>query len=311
MSGRNARDGILVTGATGNVGSEVCRHLAGGDQPVFGAVREHDVREDGTASDRAAARLFGAEPRRFEFTDPSTWAAALEGAGRVFLVRPPHISRIRRDMAPFLSYLADRGIERVVFLSVQGAESNSIVPHHKVEQALLELGIPHTFIRPSFFMQNLTTTHLPEIRDERRIYVPAGDGETNFVDVRDVAAAIAVALVDDAHRNMAYTITGEESFTYHEVAEHLTRLLGVTITYEPARLVRFLRYQRRQGRSLRHALVMYALYTVTRLGKAGTATDAFELITGRKPRSLDEFVRDHRDTLIGSVARPSARGASG
>lgn len=194
---------------------------------------------------------------------------------------------------------------------MQGADKNRVVPHHKVEQTLIDLGVPHTFIRPSFFMQNLTTTHLPEIRDEHRIFVPAGDGETNCVDARDVAEAIAATLLGCPTRNDAWTITGEESFTYHDVAERLTSLLGTPIVYEPARLVPFLRYHRRQGRSVRHALVMYALYTVTRLGRAGTATDAFEHLTGRKPRSLDEFIRDHRDTLIGSVARPSARGASG
>lgn len=310
-SGSGAPRGILVTGATGNVGSEVCRHLAKGDRPVLGAVREHDVREDGTASDRAAARLFGAEPRRFEFTDPSTWAAALEGAGRVFLVRPPHISRIRRDMAPFLSYLADRGIERVVFLSVQGAESNSIVPHHRIERAIRDLDLPHTFLRPSFFMQNLTTTHLPEIRDEHRIFVPAGNGTTNFVDVRDIGEAAAIVLCDDAYRNTACALTGAESYTYHDVAARLSSILGTAIVYEPARLVPFLRYHLSRGRPLGHTLVMYALYSVTRLGRAGGATDAVERITGRRPRALDEFVRDHRDTLTGPVARPSARGASG
>ena len=311
MSGRDTRDGILVTGATGNVGSEVCRHLAGRGRPVFGAVREHDVREDGTASDRAAARLFGAEPRRFELTDPSTWAGALEGAGRVFLVRPPHISRIRRDMMPFLSHLADRGIERVVFLSVQGAENNSIVPHHRIERAIRDLGLPHTFLRPSFFMQNLTTTHLPEIRDEHRMFVPAGNGTTNFVDVRDLGEAAAIVLCEDASRNTACALTGAESYTYHDVAARLSRILGSTIAYEPARLVPFLRYHLARGRSLGHTLVMYALYSVTRLGKAGGATDAVERITGRPPRSLDEFIRDHRDTLTGSVGRPSARDASG
>lgn len=319
-SGSGAPRGILVTGATGNVGSEVCRYLAGGDRPVFGAVREHDVQEDGTASDRAAARLFGAEPRRFELTDPSTWAAALEGADRVFLVRPPHISRIRRDMMPFLSCLADREIARVVFLSVQGAESNSIVPHRRIERAIRDLDLPYTFLRPSFFMQNLTTTHLPEIRDEHRIFVPAGDGTTNFVDVRDIGEAAAIALCDDAYHTTACALTGAESYTYHDIAARLSRILGTTVVYESARLVPFLRYHFARGRSLGHTLVMYALYSVTRLGKAGGATDAVERITGRQPRSLDEFIRDHRDVLAAAASRvgsirqgrpPAARGASG
>jgi len=308
-AGSGSGRGILVTGATGNVGSEVCRHLAGSERPVFAAVRPARVRADGSAGDRAAVRLFGAEPRAFDFTDPATWRQALEGVSRVFLVRPPHISRVRRDMAPFLSYLADRGTERVVFLSVQGAESNPIVPHHRIERAICDLGLPYTLLRPSFFMQNLTTTHLPEIRDEHRIFVPAGDGETNFIDVRDIGEVAAIVLCDDAYRNTACALTGAQSYTYRDVADRLSGILGTTIAYEPARLGPFLRYHRARGRSLGHTLVMYALYSVTRFGKAGGATDAIETITGRPPRSLDDFIRDHRDVLTGWEAQPEARAA--
>lgn len=292
------------------MGSEVCRHLAGAGRPVFAAVRPGHVRQDGTAGERAASRLFGAVPRGFDFTDTATWASALEGVGRVFLVRPPHISRIRRDMAPFLSFLAHQDIERVVFLSVQGAQNSRIVPHHRIEQELVSLDIPCTFLRPSFFMQNLTTTHLAEIRDERRIFVPAGDGETNFVDVRDIAEAASIVLRSDDYRDRACEPTGPQSLTYYEVADRLSRILGTTITYEPARLLPFLRYHLARGRSAGHTLVMYALYSVTRLGRAGRATDAIERITGHSPRSLDEFIRDHREVLIGSEGQPGARAAS-
>lgn len=291
------------------MGSEVCRHLAGAGRPVFAAVRPGHVRPDGTAGDRAAARLFGAVPRGFDFTDPATWASALEGVGRVFLVRPPHISRISRDMAPFLSFLAHRDVERVVFLSVQGAENNRIVPHHRIEQELVSLDVPCTFLRPSFFMQNLTTTHLAEIRGERRIFVPAGDGETNFVDVRDIGEAASIVLRSGDYPDRAYELTGPQDLNYYEVADRLSRILGTTITYEPARLVPFLRYHLARGRSVGHTLVMYVLYSVTRLGKAGGATDAIESITGHPPRSLDRFIRDHREALTGSARQPGARAA--
>lgn len=294
-----ASEGIFVTGATGNVGSQVCKVLSASDRPVFGACVDDETDAHDAPTEEVRQRLYGAAPRVFDFTDTSTWEPALEGVSKVFLMRPPHISRIRRDLYPFMEHMKMREIEHVVFLSVQGAEANTVVPHHKVEQAILALGLPYTFVRPSFFMQNLTTTHIAEIRDEHRIFVPAGTGVTNFIDVRDVAEAIAATLLDDRHENTAYTVTGEESYTYHEVAERMTRILGIEITYEPARAIPFIRYQLRVGRSLGHALVMYALYSVTRLGKAGVATETFERLVGRKPRSLDEFIADHHEVLAG------------
>lgn len=289
--------GILVTGATGNVGSEVCKHLQESGRAIFGAVISSEVNEDGTPTERTAARLYGAEPRVFDFTDESTWEPVLAGVSKVFLMRPPHISKIKRDMYPFMEYMKKRGIEHVVFLSVQGVENNKVIPHYKVEKSILDLGIPYTFIRPSFFMQNMSTTHLNEIRDESRIFVPAGDGVTNFIDVRDIGEAMANALLSDEHKNQCYTVTGTESYSYYEVAEHLSTILGRKITYQPARALPFLRYQKKQGRKLGHSLVMYVLYSVTRLGKAGVATDTFEKLVGREPRSLDDFIRDHQDVF--------------
>lgn len=297
--GRSSADagGILVTGATGTVGSEVCRRLEDAEVTVFAAVRS-PKRIAGTGD--SASGIHGASSRRFDFTDPSSWEEALGGVSQVFLVRPPHLSNVQRDLVPFLEFLASREIRQVLFLSVQGAGNNTIVPHHKIEVAIDSLDIPRTFLRPSFFMQNLTTTHLSEIKDEGRIFVPAGNGTTNFIDVRDIAEAAAVVLLGDGHEGKAYTLTGRGNYTYYEVADRLTCLLETEIVYEPAHLIPFIRYQLKCGRSIGHALVMYALYSVTRLGRAGGATEDFESLVGRPARSLDEFIVDHRRVLTRS-----------
>ena len=92
-----------------------------------------------------------------------------------------------------------------------------------------------TFLRPSFFMQNLsrrTATHLRR----QLIFVPAGQGTTSFIDARDIARVAAVTLTKDGHRNQAYPLTGSEALTYHQVAEIMGAGLGRPITYgAPAR----------------------------------------------------------------------------
>ena len=300
--------GILVTGATGNVGAEVCRQLAARGRSAVAAVSPRRFCGTGDAADPVDAevarvgavlssQLSACEVRPFDFTDSATWAGALEGVGKVFLMRPPHISKVRRDMVPFVESMADAGIKHVVFLSVQGAGSNKLVPHHKIEKAIEDLGIPYTFVRPSFFMQNLSTTHLSEVRDESRIYVPAGNGATNFIDVRDIGEVIATTLLDNTHKNRAYTITGPQNHTYYDVADRLSRELGRPITYKPARFLPFIRYHLSRGRKPAHALVMFALYTVTRMGKAAGATTTFEEIVGRPPRTLEDFIHGHREVF--------------
>jgi uncharacterized protein YbjT (DUF2867 family) len=266
---------VLVTGATGNVGSAVLSTLRAAGIPTI------------------AAR--SPEAPGFDFRDPDSWDSALRGVDRVFLMRPPHISNVRRDMRPFLEHLARRGIDYLAFLSVQGAENSSIVPHAKIESELERLAIPHATFRPSFFMQNLTTTHLDEIHDERRIFVPAGDGATNFVDTRDVGEAIARTLIDPPAGNAAYTVTGPREYTYSEVADILSRATDEPVAYESARLIPFLRYHIERGKKVGHALVMYLLYSVTRMGRAGSATPTLATLLEREPTRLEEFALEHRE----------------
>src|SRR4029077_20938132 len=107
------------------------------------------------------------------FTDPGTWTAAYTGVQRMFLLRPPRLGKPRTQMLPSLQYARSAGVRQMVFLSVQGGEGNKVinkvVPHAKIEAWLRRSGVDWTFVRASFFMQNLTTTQLTDIRDRDEI----------------------------------------------------------------------------------------------------------------------------------------------
>ena len=83
-----------------------------------------------------------------------------------------------------------------------------------------------TFLRAGYSMQNLTTVHLAEVRDRDEVFVPAGDGRTAFVAVRDLAAVAVLALTGPGHERRAYELTGTSAPTYDEVAAVLTDVLG-------------------------------------------------------------------------------------
>jgi uncharacterized protein YbjT (DUF2867 family) len=280
---------ILITGATGNVGQPTVEALVESGEAVRAAVRDEND----------AKRLpDGVEPIVFDFTDPSSWAAAYDGVDRMFLMRPPPISNIERDMLPSLEAAQKAGVEHVVLLSLLGAEKNPVVPHRKLEDWLVPSHMSYTFLRPSFFMQNLSTTHLEDIRDHDEIFVPAGDGKTSFIDARDIGEVAAMALADpDAHRDIAYPLTGSEALSYGQVAEIFTEVLGRRITYPKPGAIRFAWRMKKRGTPLPFVGVMTALYTVCRLGKADTVTEDLERLLGRPPISMRQFVADHREAF--------------
>lgn len=262
---------ILLTGATGNVGSEVARLM---DEAGIGY--------------RAAVRP------QLDFERPETFAAALADVDRAFLVRPPALSDVDRSIRPFLEAVARARVKQVVFLSIQGADKNRIVPHRKIEDLLRALGVPSTFLRAGFFMQNLSTTHAAEIRDQHEIIVPAGNGRTSFIDVRDIAAVAVRTLTEPGHVGQAYELTGAEALTYGEVAEVMTAVLGRAIRYRRPGIVRFARAMRARGLPWRMIGVMLGIYTTARLGLAGHVSGDVERLLGRPPIGIAAFVRDHR-----------------
>lgn len=271
---------ILVTGSTGNVGEGVVRELIRRDACVRSAVRPG----------RTTTPLPGVETVAFDFEQPTTFAAALQGVDRVFLMRPPHMSDAAA-MRPFIDAMAAFGVRHVVFLSVQGAGTNPFVPHHGIERMLKRSRVGWTLLRPSFFMQNLSTTHLDDVRDLDRIIVPAGRGRTNFIDVDDIAEAAAITLTAPGHVGKAYELTGSDALTYSEVAEILSQACGRTISYQAPSAREFKKHMRAAGHASEFITVTSMIYALARFGLAAGTTDELEHLIGRKPTTFAEWAQ--------------------
>lgn len=271
---------ILVTGSTGTVGAAVVAQLVGAGHEVRAAVRPGSRARNETPC----------ETVEFDFEVPSTFSAALDGVGRVFLMRPPQMPD-HRLMRPFIDALAASDVQQVAFLSVQGAGTNSFVPHHGIEQYLKRSGVPWTFLRPSFFMQNLSTTHRADICERDEVFVPAGRGRTNFIAAEDVASAAATVLTTPGHLGRAYEITGDEALTYAEVATILSAVCGREIVYSEPSARAFKTRMRAAGADEAFVSVMGSIYLIAKLGMAAGTTDELRGLIGRPPVRFAEWAR--------------------
>lgn len=281
---------ILVTGATGNVGVEIVQLLRQQQQAVRAAVRSIDAAPKSSGD--------GVQYVAFDFADPATFQPALDGVTKLFLMRPPAIANTKKYIDPFIEAARQAGIQQIVLLSLLGAEKNPIVPHRKIEKSILHSGIPYTFLRPSFFMQNLSTTHCADIQKHKEIFVPAGNGKTSFIDVRDIAAVAAKTLIEPGHTNNAYPLTGNEALDYGEVAQILGASLERSIRYTNSSIPQFIKRFQLRGYPLSFILVMISIYTTARLGLAGTITPDTERLLGRPPITMRQFVQDYRACWI-------------
>lgn len=288
---------IFITGATGNVGIEVIRYLLQSQSKdlVIAGVRDPDK----------ARRIFGDNRRLilryFDFEEQSCYEEAFRDVSVTFLLRPPHISDVGKYFAPLISAIARNTAGRIVFLSVQGAEKSSIIPHNRIEHLIRVSGMDYIFLRPSYFMQNLTTTLIGDIRKKRKIILPAGRAKFNWIDIRNIGEATAVLLQNfGLHKNMAYDLTGTENLDFYAVAEMIRSITGERIEYKSLDPFSFYLEKRNDGTDKSMTLVMTMLHFLPRLSKEPAVSDSFRLITGKSPGTLGNFLEANREAFRAS-----------
>lgn len=271
---------ILVTGATGTIGRHVVRELADSDRSIRVGLRTPAEAETEISS--------VADVVAFDFEKPETWGDTLAGVDRLFLLRPPGVGT--ETIGQFAAAAARTGVDHVVYLSGYGAGRNPLNPHFWIERRIRSVDVPNTLLRASYFMQNLSQVHGPDIVDRGEIIAPAGEGEISFVDARDVGAVAATVLTEPGHENSAYDVTGPEALDFHEVASIFSTVLERQITYPDPSLFTFAKRMRHRGLSPGYILLVSSIYTTVRLGFAGRVTNETAEILGREPRRMREYV---------------------
>ena len=244
--------------------------------------------------------LFGPslEYVQLDFRQPTTFEDALKSVQKIFLIRPPDISNIKKFVAPFVEAARHAHVSHIVFLSLLGAEKNRVVPHYKIEKAILKSGIAWTFLRASFFMQNLNTTHLSDIRERSEIYIPAGRGKTSFIDVRDIGAITAKALTEDGHQGQAYPLTGNVALDYYQVAYEFSQVLGRSVRYSHPSPLTFGWQMYKRKIPISFIIVMLGIYTTARFGLAATVTPDTERLLGRPPLTMRQYMGDYKQSWL-------------
>ena len=282
---------ILITGATGNIGTEVIKSIAtrGTDIQVIAGVRNISK----------AKQLFpdfkNLDYRDFDFENSQTFNKALDNIDCIFLLRPPHISDVDKYFKPLIQKISEKGIKQIIFLSVQGAEKSKIIPHNKIERLIRDSGLDFIFLRPSYFMQNLTTTLFKDIQVKRQIILPAGKAKFNWIDIKNIGEVSAILMEDfDLNKNKEIELTGLENLNFYSVAEIMSTGINDNIEFVNVNPLKFFRIKKKEGLSSGLIIVMTMLHFLPRLQTDPIISNNYERLTGHKPTTLKEFVYRER-----------------
>ncbi|OAQ39800.1 NmrA family transcriptional regulator [Pedobacter psychrophilus] len=284
---------VLITGATGNVGIEVITALLNLDYPleIYAGVRD-------TKSGNEKLLNFKVNNLNFDFTNSDTFMPAFRNIDILFLLRPPQISEVNKYFVPLIEIAKQSTIKHIVFLSVQGVEKSKIIPHHKIEKLIVDSKIPYTFLRPAYFMQNFITTLHDDLVKKQRIYLPAGNVKFTVIDVTNIGAVAARILSDtQKHLNKSYELTNKETLTFAEMAAKISLGLGKTIKFISPNLLQFFLTKLKEKMPTMLILVMIMLHYFPRFQKTPKTTNCVQSITGKEPKSFDNFVKANHKLL--------------
>jgi len=176
---------ILITGATGNVGTQLVKLLIAAKANLRVLLQKPNAEAEMNFRDNNVEVAYGT------FDDQASLTKAMTGIEKVFLLLPSHPNMVAYANNAIEAAKA-AGVKHIVKQSVLGADKNAGVDiprfHGVTDEALKNSGIKYTILQPNSFLQNFIG-FASIIKDHGRFYANYADGKFSTVDVRDIAAA--------------------------------------------------------------------------------------------------------------------------
>lgn len=277
---------ILVVGATGKVGQEVCRQLSAANVPARALVRD-PVRASNV-------RLPGVQVIVGDLRQPESLDAALSGVDRVFLASPAEQDQVALQ-GNLVQACRRAGVRQVVKVSVAGGPDAATQIgrwHWTTEKQIEASGLGFTMLRPNLYMQQMLRL-APEVATRGSFALPCGAGEVSIVDARDVASVAVVALTQPGHDRKIYDLTGPEAISFEAMAEAIGHAIDRKVTYLHVAPDYALKQMLGEGVPRWLAEDMLVLFASIREGYGAAVSDAVPRVTGRPAGSFAQFARDY------------------
>ncbi len=269
---------ILVTGGTGKTGRRIAHQLSAAGHKV-----------------RIGSRS-GEQP--FDWNDPVTWKAALDGVDAAYVAFYPDLAfpGASETVAAFVEKGKELGVERFVLISGRGEKGAE-----ESEARLRDAAPQWTILRSSFFNQNFSEHFLLDPVLGGVIAFPAGDMVEPFVDADDLAEIAVAALTKPGHDQQLYELTGPRLLSFHDVAADLSEATGRTITYQPVTTEQYVEMAVAHGMPIEEAAPLGQLFAEILDGRNAHTTDTISQVLGRPAKDFRYYATKTARTGVWNV----------
>lgn len=280
---------ILITGATGHLGSATIRHLLASEQPQRIAAL---VRDKQKAQTQFPANV---ELREGHYDDVSALQEAMKGIESVLLISGRDAHRLQQH-TNVIEAAKSSGVKRLVYTSVSmvdvehSAMGDFMDNHFQTEERIRQSGIPYTMLRNTLYAEVLPMFFGPQVM-QQGIYLPGGDGGVPYALRDELAEAAAVVLREPGHENKTYELTGTKTYLFSELAAFLSTLSGKPVPYVSPEPAAFAETMRQAG--LPEYVIRLSQGFGIDIGQkryANVHSDLGRLI-GREPSSIEAYLK--------------------
>ncbi len=288
---------ILVTGGSGRLSRRVIELLLEqGAGPLMTTTRSPEALAE------VAAR--GVTVRQADFALPAEdLAGVFRGARKMLLVSTNTLEGWGKRFEQHeraIRAAVEAGVQHIVYTSLAFPYPASPVPlardHYDTENLLREVGVEYTFLRNNIYAESLLFS-LPEAVRKGRLKAAAGDGRAAYVTREDCARAAAGALLRGETR-CSYEISGPEALSFADLAGIVSRLCGRPVVYEPVEAEAWKQELLAGGMDAMLAELWVGFDRAIGEGMMDLATRDAERLSGRAPQRVEEFLAQHRESLM-------------
>jgi NAD(P)H dehydrogenase (quinone) len=291
-------DTIFITGASGQLGRLVIKHLL-----ARGVTHNRIIagtRSPEKLADLAAA---GIEVRTADFEDPKGLTEAFKGASTVLIISTDALdgagTRLKQHRNAVSSAVA-AGIKRVAYTSLPNPESSllTFAPDHlETERAIKATGLPHVIFRNSWYQENLLRS-LPNALKSGQWLSAAKGGRTSYVAREDIAEAIAAALATSTSDSRTYTLTGPSALSNEEIADLVRKATGKPLAVVHVPDEQLVGGLKAAGVPDVFVSVLASIEAEIRAGNLSIVTDHLESLIARSPRRLADYLEGAKASFV-------------
>lgn len=281
---------ILITGATGQLGKAVANYLLAENATGLAVfVRDTSKVQDLTEK--------GVEVRVGSYDDYNSMLVAFKGVDKLYFVSGSDIEKRTKQHENVVKAAKEAGVGHIVYTSFIRNDETEKSPiamvarsHIKAEEWIKESGMNYTILRHNIYMDMIPMFIGDQVLETGVIYLPAGETKVAFMLRDDMALAGARVLLTEGHENKVYDITNESAVTFSEIASGISRLTGKAVNYVSPSTEEYIKTLTTAGVPIEFAGFYAGFAEAFKLGEFSLTNNQFEILTGRKPVSVDQFL---------------------